>query len=65
MIVATYSRNKLNVPIPFGKLRKTLAQWKRNLRTRRTLSKLDGWQLEDIGIDRTAGDIEASKSFWR
>ncbi|MCZ4354109.1 DUF1127 domain-containing protein [Roseovarius aestuarii] len=38
--------------------------WARNCRTRRSLSKLNQNQLEDVGVSRSAQRQELAKWFW-
>ena len=38
--------------------------WFQRAQTRRQLARFDNSQLEDIGIDRVAAQIEIDKPFW-
>jgi uncharacterized protein YjiS (DUF1127 family) len=42
-----------------------LAQWDDRRRTRRSLEKLDGIMLRDIGLDPNSVMAECRKPFWR
>jgi uncharacterized protein YjiS (DUF1127 family) len=42
----------------------TLLYWRRNLRTRRQLARLDARQLADAGISEAQRQAELSKPFW-
>ncbi len=39
--------------------------WQDRANQRRDLMELDDWQLEDIGLSRSAAAREAAKPFWR
>lgn len=39
--------------------------WQRRAEARHALSRLEGWQLDDVGLDRAAAEREAAKPFWR
>lgn len=43
----------------------TMQVWQERARQRRALSTLSNRMLMDIGIDRVAANVEASKPFWR
>ncbi|MEK1939321.1 MAG: DUF1127 domain-containing protein, partial [Pseudomonas sp.] len=39
--------------------------WRRNVRTRKQLARLDDRQLADAGICPSERDLELEKPFWR
>ncbi|MDD9914923.1 MAG: DUF1127 domain-containing protein [Rhodospirillaceae bacterium] len=43
----------------------TVQVWRERARQRQTLATLNDRMLADIGIDRVAANVEASKPFWR
>ncbi|MFG5864307.1 DUF1127 domain-containing protein [Metapseudomonas sp. CR1201] len=43
----------------------TLAQWRRNVRTRHQLARLDDRALADVGISPSDRDQELGRPFWR
>jgi len=43
----------------------TLREWRRRIRERNQLARLDGRMLADIGISRADQAFLASKPFWR
>ena len=42
-----------------------VTKWDKYLRTRRTLSRLDPHELDDIGVTRSSANAEAAKPFWQ
>ncbi len=42
----------------------TMARWETNMRTRKSLEKLDGHLLRDIGLTQAAAKAEWDKPFW-
>ncbi|WP_299961851.1 DUF1127 domain-containing protein [uncultured Roseobacter sp.] len=42
-----------------------VSKWATRRRTRRALSQLENWQLDDVGLTPRVARTEASKVFWR
>jgi uncharacterized protein YjiS (DUF1127 family) len=42
-----------------------LRLWRRNVRTRQQLARLDSRQLEDAGISEAQRQVELDTPFWR
>ena len=42
-----------------------VTEWATRRRTRLALSKLEPWQLRDVGLTRTEADFESRRVFWR
>jgi len=71
--ISEYDQNLSSATVPTAKNRfESIARkltglgklWFRRAQSRRHLAQLDNRQLEDIGIDRAAAQIEIDKSFW-
>ena len=43
----------------------TLARWEDRRRSRRSLARLDGHMLRDIGLGASTAQTECQKPFWR
>lgn len=44
---------------------KTLALWRRAMRTRQQLDTLNDRELADVGLSRTQQRVECAKPFWQ
>lgn len=42
-----------------------VTKWAARRRTRLTLSRLEPWQLRDVGLTPTEADFESRRVFWR
>ncbi|MFK7835614.1 MAG: DUF1127 domain-containing protein [Sulfitobacter sp.] len=42
-----------------------VTKWATNRRTRLALSKLEPWQLQDVGLTPTEANFESRRVFWR
>jgi len=52
-------------PVSATDLPALLQVWYERARQRRQLAHLSDWQLNDLGISRSAAQDEAGKPFWR
>ena len=48
-----------------GSIAERVQRWRRNLRTRQQLSRLDDHQLPDLGLVTADREIECQKWFWQ
>lgn len=49
----------------FMKARSQMSVWSNREKSRAALSRLEDWQLEDLGLTREQADAEANKLFWQ
>jgi uncharacterized protein YjiS (DUF1127 family) len=47
------------------RVKQTVAEWRRRVRSRSELANLDESDLQDSGISRSMAEFEASKPFWK
>jgi uncharacterized protein YjiS (DUF1127 family) len=48
----------------WNRLRQSIIEWRQRARSRRELSNLDDFGLQDIGMTRSVAEAEACKAFW-
>lgn len=49
----------------FGRMRETIAEWRKRAWERASLLELEDRDLHDLGMSRGAANFEAGKPFWR
>ena len=52
------------VVLRWTRVKQTVAEWRRRVRSRSELANLNESDLKDSGISRSMADFETSKPFW-